>query len=118
MPLEVLTPIDYGRDRKKFKLKVGQVVADDFFKLSEKQELLAANRLKKTSDKSRDPGGVESKELVDLGPMSVVQIKEFLDEEPELVNLERYLDQESAREISRKSVTQFIERRIRELTGE
>lgn len=118
MPLEVLKQIKYGKDRKSYQLKVGAVVADDFFKLSEKKQLLAGNAVKKTMGTPDNLEGIPLKELMDLTKMSVPQVKEFLDELPDIVMLEKYLDQENDAALPRKSIVTFIEKRIRDATGQ
>lgn len=118
MPLEALKRIRYGRDGKKWRIKVGDIVADDFFKLSEKKQLLAGEKVKKTLGTPDNLVGIEQDKLLDLTKMSVPQAKEFLDEVPDIVELEKYLDQENNAELPRKSLIGFIEKRILDASGQ
>ena len=55
-------------------------------------------------------------EIADIISMTVVQAKEFLDNEPHVSMLEKYLDQANKEEFPRKTIVEIIERRIKGLT--
>jgi len=118
MSFEILNPVRYGKDGKRYKLAQGEIVAKSFFSSKDAHTLWQNGFIKKSKEKpSNPPNGDEAPVIGDLSQMTVVQAKEFLEMESHVDMLEKYLDQANAEEFPRVSITKFIERRVKELTG-
>jgi len=120
MGFEIVKPISYGKDGMSYQLAKGDVVPKSFFTKAESRALWEQGLIKKSGKGMVTtvlPVGEVKPVLTDLTTMNVGEAKEFLEEEPHVDMLEKYLDQANAEEFPRKTITQFIERRIRELTG-
>ena len=118
MSLEVLIQISYGApDRTTYKLKVGNIVPDDFFLPIEREKALERKMVKETPlPPNIHPEGEKKESLPDLSKLKVVEVKEFLEEEFNVANLLRYFDQESSRNTPRKKLLAWIEKKVNELT--
>jgi len=117
MSLEAMVPIKYQRDGEKFKIEEGTILPKTFFTTKERNALLDKGRIRRSKERPEKLKGMEVPEFQDLGKMTVVEAKEFLDEEYEIVNLEKFIDQENHQKTPRSSIIKFIERRIRDLVG-
>ena len=119
MSFEILNPVKYGRDGKRYKLAQGDIVAKGFFTRKDAHALWENDFIRKSKEKPTfpPPAGDEVPVIGDLSQMTVAEAKEFLETEPHVDMLEKYLDQANAEEFPRVSITKFIERRIKELTG-
>ena len=120
MSFELVRPVRYGNKQgTRFKLPKGTIVAKKFFDKVTRTALWDEGSIIK-SDKAPTIGidGVKVPEIADITApaMTVVQAKEFLDKEPHVAMLEKYLDMENAVEFPRKTIVEFIERRIKGLT--
>ncbi len=118
MSLEVLTQISYGApDRTTYKLKIGEIIPDDFFLPIERERALERKMVKETSLPSNiQPEGEKREPLADLSKLKVVEVKEFLEEEFKVANLLRYFDQENSRKAPRKKLLAWIEKKANDLT--
>lgn len=119
MSLEILVPIQYGsQDRVIYDLKVGDILPNNFFLPKEKERLLSEKAIQETSKKPNiSPKGEKLEELTDLSGMKLVEAKEFLEDEYNIVKLEKYFDQESNQKSPRKKLLAWIEKKSNELTG-
>lgn len=119
MSLEILVPIQYGsQDRVIYDLKVGDILPNNFFLPKEKERLLSEKAIQETSKKPNiSPKGEKLEELADLSGMKLVEAKEFLEDEYNIVKLEKYFDQESNQKSPRKKLLAWIEKKSNELTG-
>jgi len=118
MALEVLIPISYGEVGRRYKLEPDVVVADDFFDKKSKEALLKNKAIRKSKKKpQKNLVSINAPPLPDLSEMTVIGAKEFLENEYNVGNLERYLDQENSQDSPRESLTKWIDTRISELTG-
>ena len=118
MSFELVRPIRYGNKQgTRFKLPRGTIVDKKFFDKATRTALWNESSIIK-SDKAPTIGidGIKVPEIVDITTMTVVQAKEFLDNEPHVAMLEKYLDQANKEEFPRKTIVEFIERRIKGLT--
>ena len=118
MSFELVRPIRYGNKQgTRFKLPKGTIVAKKFFDKITRTALWDEGSIIK-SDKAPTIGidGIKVPEIADIVAMTVVQAKEFLDNEPHVAMLEKYLDQANKEEFPRKTIVEFIERRIKGLT--
>ena len=121
MLVECNTSIRYGRGRAVIKLVAGEVVPSDTFSAEDLKILMKAGLIKervKTPDVKPvlHPETEEKPEVPDISSLTAVEAKEVIDAETDVVNLHKMLDREQA-EKKRKSVIEFIESRIKELTG-
>jgi len=117
MSFELVRQVKYGKNGKSYQLVVGQIVEKDFFKPADRNTLLENGAIKKSKERPSKPAGNEIPVIADLSQMTVAEAKEFLEAEPHVDMLEKYLDQANAEEFPRVSITKFIERRVKELTG-
>lgn len=121
MSLEVLCSLTYGSpDLVIYKLKVGNILPNDFFTPEEREEYLAPDKNFIKESKERPdtfPKGTKIEPLPDLGGMKITEAREFLEDEFDVVKLEKYHDQESGRAHPRKKLLQWIERKTNELQG-
>ena len=118
MNFELTRPIHYGKDGVRYKLKEGQIVNKKFFSKADRHALWKEGSIieSKEEPSTEEPAGVKTPEITDLTVMNVSEAKEFLEAEPHVDMLEKYLDQANAEEFPRKTIIQFIERRVKELT--
>lgn len=117
MSYEVLKPILHGKEGRKFDLKSGDIVANDFFKPGTIKNLLASGNIQPSKKRTKKIKGREGARLRDITIMTIPGVKEVLEAEFKVANLERYLDQENTQESPRLDVLRYIDRRIKELTG-
>jgi len=119
MSFEILNPVKYQKDGKRYKLTTGDIVAKGFFARKDANALWKNSFIKKSKEEPTFPSpvGEEVPIIGDLSEMTVAQAKEFLEAESHVGMLEKYLDQANAEEFPRVSITKFIERRVKELTG-
>ena len=119
MNFEVTGPIKYGKDGQRYKLEKGQILPKRFFPKKDRIALWEAGLIIESKEEApnKEPDSVEVPKLEDLTIMNVSTAKEFLEGVPHVDLLEKYLDQANAEEFPRKTIIQFIERRIRELTN-
>lgn len=118
MPYEILIPIKHGAEGKIYELEVGDIVPNDFFSEEQIKSLFTHKAMRESLEKPGTPlpsGTVE--ELIDLSSMTVAVAKELLEAETDVTRLTKYLDQESHNPNGRRSMTEFIERKIKYLTG-
>ena len=121
MLVECLTSIRYGQGRRITKLHAGEVVPSDVFKSADLKVLLKQGLIRErviTPDIKPvlHPETEEKSEVPDISSLTAVEAKEVINAETDVVNLHKMLDQERA-DKKRKSVIEFIESRIKELTG-
>jgi len=123
MALEILLSLHCGsasfeQDHIIYDLEVGSIISGDFFSPTEKEKYLKKGLIKESSlPPSIFPKGEKIKPLPDLGKMKLVEAKEFLEDEYDVIKLEKYHDQESGRKSPRKKLLQWIERKANELQG-
>ena len=120
MSFELLTSIKYGKDGKRYKLKKGDIVGRKFFIKKDLKVIWDEGFLKKVKEEptvNEFTETIDVPQLEDLSKMNVTAAKEFLDGVVHVTELEKYLDQALAEEFPRKTITEFIERRVKEITG-
>lgn len=120
MSYEILKSIKYGKDGQSFRLKPGDTVANDFFATKEIKTLETAENIRKNEVSKKKPKkikGQEKSRLLDITVMTIPAVKEVIEAEFKVANLERYIDQEKTQESPRMDVLRYIDRRIKELTG-
>lgn len=121
MSFKILEPISHGKDGKRYSFEVGRLVPEDTFTPKEAATLLAIPAMEKVPEiatKEDIPVEKGLSPLIDLSKLTVLDIREFLEGIVDVDVLERYVDQESSRDTSaRKTVTDYINRRINDLTG-
>ena len=120
MSFELLTSIRYGKDGKRYKLKKGDIVDRKFFIKKDLKTIWDEGFLKKVKEKptvGEFTETIDVPQLEDLSKMNVTAAKEFLDGVVYVTELEKYLDQALTEEFPRKTITEFIQRKIKELTG-
>jgi len=122
MPFRILEPILHGIDNQVFKLKPGEIIPDDFLQPDEIQRQLSLKNIEEVQGIHENPEpptkDKEIEPLQDISKMTVPEVREFLEDHVEVSELERYLDQENSRGAeTRKTVVDYISRRIKELTG-
>jgi len=122
--VRVLTNIDHGRGFEIFKLKPDQCIPANFFTPDQLEHLVKSEAIERIKtappvEEMAEPIPEVSKtRLEDLSTMSVANTIEFLDTVVDVVQLEKYLDQEEGQKSrTRKRVTKFIENRIKDLQG-
>ena len=119
MSLEVLCSLSYGSpDLIKYKFGTDNILPDDFFPPEEREEYLEKGFIKESDQPPNTfPKGEKIEQLPDLGKMKITVAREFLEDEYDVVKLEKYHDQESSRKAPRKKLLQWIERKTNELQG-
>ena len=120
MSFELLTSIRYGKDGKRYKLKKGDIVDRKFFIKKDLKIIWDEGFLKKVKETptvGEFTETIDVPQLEDLSKMNVTAAKEFLDGVVYVTELEKYLDQALTEEFPRKTITEFIQRKIKELTG-
>ena len=120
MSFELLTSIRYGKDGKRYKLKKGDIVDRKFFIKKDLKTIWDEGFLKKVKETptvGEFTETIDVPQLEDLSKMNVTAAKEFLDGVVYVTELEKYLDQALTEEFPRKTITEFIQRKIKELTG-
>lgn len=124
MPYKVLSPIKHGKGAEVFFLEFGQIVDDNFFTESQVNSLVSVGSLEKVREKELEkeetvvvPESIEVPILSDIKKVTVVEAKEILEKEGDLVNLYKYLDAEKGQKYPRKTVVDYIDIRIKDLTG-
>ena len=120
MSFELLTSIRYGKDGKRYKLKKGDIVDRKFFIKKDLKTIWDEGFLKKVKETptvGEFTKAIDVPQLEDLSKMNVTAAKEFLDGVVYVTELEKYLDQALTEEFPRKTITEFIQRKIKELTG-
>jgi hypothetical protein len=118
MSFKIITPQFYGKAGVNYRLEKDDIVPRDFFLSADRKDCLKHGFIEHSKERPNQKlDGSDIPLLADITQMTVAQAKEFLEEEPHIVNLEKYLDQENAQEFTRKTITRYIERRIKELTG-
>ena len=119
MSLEVLCSLSYGSpDHVVYKLKNGNILPNDFFPSEERKEYLEKGFIKESDQPPNTfPKGEKIEQLPDLGGMKITEAREFLEDEYDVVKLEKYHDQESNRKNPRKKLLEWIERKTNELQG-
>lgn len=119
MSLEVLTPLTHSRGGKRYHLKEGDILPDGFFEPRDREAFLERDPplIKKVNDSPATvPEGKKQPVLTDLSKMKIPAAKGLLETEYEVVNLEKYWDQENSNK-RRKSILNWIDLKIRDLTG-
>ena len=119
MSLEVLCSLSYGSpDHVVYKLKSGNILPNDFFPPEERKEYLEKGFIGESKEHPDTfPKGTKIEPLPDLGRMKITEAREFLEDEYDVVKLEKYHDQESGRKSPRKKLLEWIERKVNGLQG-
>jgi len=123
--VRILTNIDHGRGFEIFKLKPDQCIPANFFTLEQREHLVNSKAIELIQPAPSpqelvqpNPEKPKIQQPQDLSIMSVAETIEFLDTVVDVVQLEKYLDQEEGQKSRvRKRVTKFIENRIKDLQG-
>lgn len=116
----VLSPLLHGRGGESFRLQPNQIVSCSLFTHEQASKLLSAGKIKPCSQKTEVKEPVPDKVAEPLPPiatMTAAEAKEIINAETNAVRLEKFKDAEGKREHPRKSVTDFLNSRIKELTG-
>ena len=123
MSLEILLPLHCGsatfaEDRIIYDLEIGRIISDDFLFPADKKRYLERKFIKESHETPNIlPKGEELEPLPDLGKMKLIEAREFLEDEYDIVKLEKYFDQESSQRVPRKKLLEWIEKKSNELTG-
>lgn len=117
MSYEILKPISHGKEGRRFELKPGDAVANDFFKPEAVKTHLTNGNIQPSKKRTKRIPGKETFRIRDITVMTIPAVKEVLEAEFKVANLERYEDQERTQESPRMDVLRYIDRRIKELTG-
>lgn len=117
-------PLRHGQNGKVYKFRPGATVPPNFFTkdiLSDlsKQKIVEPIRVdEEVQGIPKAPKASKELEgLKDVTSMTAAQAKELINAEVSTTNLEKYKDQELGSHKPRKSVLDFIDSRITELTG-
>jgi len=123
MAYKILEHLLHGTRAKVFSLHPGEVVEDELFTKDQAAHLVEIKSIEACVDPHEKPlpekklESEEIPELPDIQKMTVAETKEMLNDETDIVKLHKFLDAENADNKPRKGVTEFIELRVKELTG-
>jgi len=123
MAYKILEPLLHGTGAKVFSLHPGEVVEDELFTKDQAAHLVDIKCIEACVDPHISPlpekklESSEIPELPDILSLTVAEAKEMLNDETDIVKLHRFLDAENADNKPRKGILEFIELRIKELTG-
>jgi len=126
MSYKILTPITHGAGGKIFSLQPGEIVKHDFFLSEQAERLKEIGAIKTQKDfslhnKKQDlkPNfeTIDVPKLPAIKSLTIAEAKEFLNIETSVTNLHKFLDAEMIGGHARKGVVDFINLRIKELTG-
>jgi len=120
MSFLIKEPIIHGVGTKVFHLKPSSVVKDSFFTKEQADRLLKANCISRESTKPVKTSNLDADIIPDLPDITEIKLtdaKVLLNDETDVTTLHKYLDQEEASEKPRKGIVDFVNLRIRELTG-
>lgn len=118
MPYKAKSNIRHGKAGKEYHIRVGDVVADDFFTKKEIKRNLGNGTIEMVeSGVVTEVKGSENKQIPDISGMTPAEVREFLEKINDPVMIEKLIDQEQARPQVRKNVVQLLDRRAKELAG-
>ena len=121
---KIIRPLRHGQNGKLYKFRPGDTVPPNFFPeeiLSDLLQWKIVEPVKVNEEEQGVPKAPKAakklESLKDITSMTAAQAKELINAEVSTSNLEKYKDQELGSHKPRKSVLDFIDSRMKELTG-